>query len=127
MVNDARTAGQRGEGRFGGLVSMALFAAFCYAAWNVAPVYLADYNLGDKMVEICRLTRAQNTDERIAELLMKEVREQDLSDFIPKGSFKIETREGARRISVEYERSVKVLPGWVRTFRFSHKVDEPFF
>jgi hypothetical protein len=127
MVDDSRTAKQRGAGRLGGIFTLAVFVAFCYAVFNVGPVYLADFSLGDKMQEICRLGRGQNPDERISELLMGAVRDQRLEDYVPKANFKIHTRENSRRIQLEYERTVKILPGWVRTFQFSHDVDQPFF
>jgi len=127
MANDTRIATQRGEGKLGGMISLALFLAFCYAAWNVAPVYMADYSLGDKMIEVCRLHPAQANEERIRDLLMLTVRDQELTPYINKADFKIQTRENARRISLEYQREAKVLPGWVRTFKFSHAVDQPFF
>lgn len=127
MVDDKRIATQRGEGKLGGIISLALFLAFCYAVWNVAPVYMADYSLGDKMVEVCRLHPAQANEERIRDLLMMTVREQELTPYINKADFKIQTRENARRMSVAYERKAKVLPGWERTFKFNHEVDQPFF
>ncbi len=127
MVDDKRIATLRGEGKLGGIISLALLLAFGYAAWNVAPVYMADYTLGDKMIEVCRLHPGQANEERIRDLLMMTVREQDLTPYVNKADFKIEIRENARRIRVEYQREARVLPGWVRTFRFSHQVDQPFF
>lgn len=127
MVNDKGIATQRGAGRLGGIISLAVFLAFCYAIWNVAPVYMADYTLGDKMVEVCRLHPGQSPEERIRDLLMRTVREEQLTPYINKADFKIQTRDNARRISLEYQREAKVLPGWVRTFKFSHEVDQPFF
>ena len=127
MENDERRTAQRGEGRLGGILSLAVFLAFCYAVWNVAPIYMANYNLGDKMVEVCRLHPSQANDERIRELLVRFVREQELTPYVPKEAFKIQTRDTARRITLEYEREGKVLPGWTRTFKFSHDVDQPFF
>ena len=127
MENDERRTAQRGEGKISGILSLAAFLAFCYAVWNVAPVYMANYELGDKMVEVCRLHPSQANDERIRELLMRFVREQQLTPYISKETFKIQTRDTARKITVEYEREAKILPGWVRTFKFSHDVDQPFF
>lgn len=127
MANHTRGTRERGESKLGGLISLVVFVTFCYAIWNVAPVYIADYNLGDKMMEICRLNRGLNPDEKINDLLMNIVREQNLDDYIKKGDFKVNTRDQSRRISVAYERTVKILPGWVRTFKFDHDVDQPFF
>ncbi|MGE0452568.1 MAG: hypothetical protein AB7O37_04770 [Vicinamibacteria bacterium] len=109
------------------IVALAAFVAFCLAVWNVAPVYMADYVIGDRMVEICRLGRGMNSDDAILERLMKVVREERLEDYIDRYNFKIETRESSRRITLEYERTYKILPGWSRNQHFSRTVDEPFF
>jgi hypothetical protein len=127
MANDTRSASQRGEGKIGSIISLVLLLGFCYALWNVAPVYFADYQLGDKMIEVCRLHPAQANEEKIRDLLMLSVRENNLSQYINKPDFKIQARDNARHISVAYERQAKVLPGWERTFKFSHDVDQPFF
>ena len=127
MANGKRVAMQKGEGKMGGMISLAAFLAFCYAIFNVAPVYWADFNLGDKMVEVCRLHPALNPDDKIRDLIMRTVREEGLHDYITRPDIKIQTRENARRITLEYQREAKVLPGWVRTFKFSKDVDQPFF
>ena len=127
MQNDERSRTQRGEGKFGGIISLAVFLAFCYALWNVAPVYIANYELGDKMIEVCRLHPAQASEDRIRDLLMGFVREKQLTPYISRADFKIQIRDTARKISLDYQRPGKILPGWERTFRFSHEVDQPFF
>ena len=127
MAKGKRMATQKGEGKIGGIVSLGALAAFCYAIFNVAPVYYADFNLGDKMVEVCRLHPAQAAEDKIRDLLMRTVREEGLAEYITRADFKIQTRENARRITLEYERKAKVLPGWVRTFKFNKDVDQPFF
>jgi hypothetical protein len=124
MANGKRIETQRGEGKLGGIISLGVFLAFCYAIFNVAPVYMADYQLGDKMLEVCRL---RAPDDRIRELLMAEVRERGLHEYVGKEDFKVATRDSARRIRLDYQRSAKVLPGWTRVFKFSHDVDQPFF
>jgi hypothetical protein len=127
MANGRRMAAQKGEGKMGGMISLAALVAFGYAVWNVAPVYYADFNLGDKMVEVCRLHPAQAAEDKIRDVLMRTVREEGLAEYVTRADFKIQTRENARRITLEYERKAKVLPGWVRTFKFSKDVDQPFF
>lgn len=119
--------GERGEGRMSSIVALAAFAAFCMAAWNVAPVYMADYVIADRMVEICRIGRGGNPDDAIMERLLKAVREERLEEYIDRYNFKIETRDSSRRITLEYDRTFKVIFGWQRTVHFYHQVDEPFF
>jgi len=119
--------GERGEGRMSSIVALAAFLAFCMAVWNVAPVYMADYVIADRMVEICRIGRGGNPDDAIMERLLKAVREERLEEYIDRYNFKIETRDSSRRITLEYDRTFKVIFGWQRTVHFSHQVDEPFF
>lgn len=122
-----RRPGERGEGRLSSIIALAAFVAFCMAVWNVAPVYMADYTLGDRMVEICRIGRGGNPDDAIMERLLKAVREEGLEDYIDRYNFTIETRDSSRRITLEYERTYKILFGWSRNQKFSRTVDEPFF
>jgi len=117
---------QRGEGKLGGLVFLALLIAMAYAAWNVAPAYLAHYDFVDKVNEICRTPRYRAPDDdRIMDMLMKEVRNRRLDDWIKPGSFRISTTETSRRIILRYEREVQVLPGWKKKLKFDFQSDQP--
>jgi hypothetical protein len=116
---------ERGEGRLGSLFGLAVFAAAALALWNVAPVYIDDFALKDKMNEIARAPRGMNPDEKLLDQLMRYVREERLDGFIPRNSFKISTLETSRRISVDYQREARILPGWKHTFAFHNQVDQP--
>lgn len=117
---------QRGEGRMGSLIFLALLIAMAYAAWNVAPAYLAHYDFVDKVNEICRTPRYRAPDDdRIIEMLMKEVRNRRLDDWIHPGSFRVSTTETSRRIILHYEREVQVLPGWKKKLKFDFQSDQP--
>jgi hypothetical protein len=118
--------GERGEGRTGSIVSLILLAAVIYAAWNVAPVYIDHYGFTDKVVEICRTPKYRApTDERILDMLIKEVRERRLETWITRASFRVSTTDTSRRIQLYYERQAKVLPGWTRVFKFEFQADQP--
>ena len=118
-------AGQRGEGKLSGIIWLVVIGAIAFAAWNVSPVYIANYSLVDKMNEIARLPR-HNPDQKLQEMLWKQgVVEYGLQQYLPQGSFKISTYEGGRTISCEYEREAEVLPGWKKVFRFENKVEQP--
>lgn len=117
---------QRGEGRMGTIVALALVAVFGMALWNVGPLYVADYTIGDHMIQTARRP-SHIKDREILDLLMEEVRNQRLRDNISPSQFKIVKRDGSRRIELKYERTVEILPGWERTFVFEHMVDERFF
>jgi hypothetical protein len=117
---------QRGEGRIGSFIFLGLIIALAWAEWNVAPVYLSHYDMVDKVTEIARtpLYRAP-TDERILDMLMKEVRERRLDYWIRRENFQVSTAGTSRRIVLRYERPAEVLPGWKRIFKFDFTVDQP--
>ena len=117
---------ERGEGKFGGFIFLGLIIALAWAAWNVAPVYLNHYDLQDKVNEICRTPRYKaNTDEKIQDMLMKEVRERRMDTWIGRDNFRISTTDTSRRITLTYERPAEVLPGWKRIFKFDFVSDQP--
>ena len=117
---------QRGEGRMGSLIFLALLIALAYAAWNVAPAYLAHYDFVDKVNEICRTPKYRAPDDdRIIEMLMKEVRNRRLDEWIKPGSFRVSTTDTSRRINLRYEREVLVLPGWKKRLKFDFQSDQP--
>jgi hypothetical protein len=120
------TRKEEGEGKLGTIFWLAVFAAFIYASWNVAPVYFDHYGFTDKMQEIARTPHYRApTDERIMDMLMKEVRERRLMEWIRPANFKISTVETSRQINLHYERTVDVLPGWRHTFKFNFTADQP--
>jgi hypothetical protein len=121
-----RRKGEKGEGKLGGLILLAALAALALAAWNVAPPYLQDYDFRDKINEICRTPRYRaRTDDRIMEMLMKEVSERRLSTWIGPESFTISTSDTNRQIHLYYEREVEVLPGWKKVLKFQFTSDQP--
>jgi hypothetical protein len=116
---------ERGEGKLGSLLGLAFFAAAALAIWNVAPVYIDDFALKDKMNEIARAPRGTNTDEKVADQLMRYVREERLDRYVQRPAFKISTLETSRRITLDYQREAQILPGWKHTFNFHTQVDQP--
>ena len=122
-----RRKGEKGEGKLGGLIFLALVAALALAAWNVAPAYIQYYDFKDKVNEICRTPRYKaRTDERIVEMLMREVTERRMTRWVGPESFTISTNDRGRRIELYYERDVQVLPGLKKqTFKFRYTAEQP--
>lgn len=118
------TRSERGEGRAQSIIWLGIFALAIYAGWNVIPVYFSHYSLGDKVNQICRTPRAAK-DEHIVEMLHREVVEHRLEPYIQRSCFKITTLDTSRRITCEYTREYRVLPGWNRTSRFVLSADQP--
>jgi hypothetical protein len=96
-----------------------------YAGFNVLPAYIAHYEVQDKMVEVCRLGASMHSDDRILELLMKKVREERLEQWVKANNFQIVTAASNRRIRLEYDRDIKILPGFVRRQHFTAEADQP--
>src|SRR5262245_47618691 len=106
---------EKGEARLSSIVWLVVLLGFVYHVCHVAPIHFAGNNLMDKMNETARAAKYNHPDEKILDLLMKEVREQRLEQWIVRSDFKVNTYENSRRISVEYDVPIEVLPGWKRT------------
>jgi hypothetical protein len=116
---------EKGEARLSSILWLVALIGFGYAVWHVGPVYFAGYSLVDKMNEMARAPKYNHSDEKILDTLMKEVRERRLDQWIVRSDFKVNTFENSRRIAVEYDVPIEVLPGWKRTFHFKHEADQP--
>jgi hypothetical protein len=121
-----RRTSEKGEGKLGGLILLVAVAALGLAAWNVAPAYFQFYDFKDKVNEICRTPKYKaKTDDRIMEMLMKEVRERRLTEWVGPESFTVSTTETSRQIRLYYEREIEVLPGLKKTLKFEFTSDQP--
>ena len=121
----AQREGERGEGRTGSIIGLIVFAAIALAAWNVVPVYVANYTFDDKLDEFARMNRYQHRDDRIMELVNKEAAKQRIDVYLGRSGCKIMTRETSRTIDCEYSREVEVLPGFKHVFTFKPSADQP--
>jgi hypothetical protein len=116
---------ERGEGKLGAILTLLFLAAAIYAAWNVAPAYVENSFLKDKMNEVARTPKGLTTDEKLLDQLDRYVREERLTAYLQRTMFVISTVETSRRISVTYQREVQVLPGWKKVLTFTNEVDQP--
>lgn len=116
---------ERGEGRLGSIIGLIVFVAALMAAWNVLPIFIADYTFADKLHEFARQNRHQFKDDRIMDLVMKEAGKQRIDVYLGREGCKIMTRETSRTIDCKYRREVEILPGWKHTFTFTPSADQP--
>jgi hypothetical protein len=117
---------ERGEGRLGGLIALVVVAIVALAAWNLVPVYYDHYDFADKINEICRTPKYKaRTDDIIKDMLMKEVANRRLTQWIGPESFTISTTDTSRQCRLYYERQVEVLPGWKKVIKFNLTSDQP--
>jgi hypothetical protein len=120
-----RSNGERGEGRLGTIMGLVVFGAVCLAAWNVVPIFVADYTFADKLHEYARLNRYINNDEKIMTMVMKEAANERIDVYLSREGCKVVTRENSRTINCKYQREVEILPGWKHTFGFTPSADQP--
>jgi len=122
-----RRTSEKGEGKTGGFILLAVMLAVGLAAWNVAPAYYDFYDFKDKINEICRTPRykVRNSDEGIMKMLMDEVTRRRLTKWIGPENFTVSTTETSRQIHLYYEQEVEVLPGWKKTLKFDFTADQP--
>ena len=121
----AHRRSERGEGRIGSIIGLIVLAAILMAAWNVVPVFVANYTFDDKLDEFARMNRYQHKDDRIMELVMREAGKQRIDTYLGRTGCKILTRETSRTIDCEYTREVEVLPGFKHVFKFTPSADQP--
>ena len=121
-----RRENERGETQITGIITLLAIVALAWAAWNIGPLFFEHYDFQDKVNEICRTPRYKaQTDEKVIDMVMKEVKERRLDEFIGRSQISVRTTDTSRQIYITYERTAKALPGWEKTFEFTIKADQP--
>jgi hypothetical protein len=70
---------QRGEGRLKAIIYTLILAAAVYVAIKVVPIYVAEYQLRDKIAEQARFAVVNKyTDEQIKDVLFKTIQDLDI-------------------------------------------------
>jgi hypothetical protein len=99
---------QRGAGALKAVLWTAILVYAAYAGYKLIPVYIANYQLQDKMQEQARFAVVNRySEEQIRELLFKEV--QDLEIPARKDEIKVYSTQQVVRISLDYTVPVDLL------------------
>lgn len=92
---------QRGEGRLKAIIYTVILAAGIFAAFKLVPLYVANYQLKDKISEQARFAVVNRyTDDQIRDILFKTI--QDLDIPAKREDIKIEQTRTGLTISVNY-------------------------
>lgn len=92
---------ERGEGRLKALIYFAILAAAVYVAVKIVPVYVADYQLKDKMTEQARFAVVNRyTEDQIKDNIFRTI--QDLDIPAKREDVKVATTNHGLQISVNY-------------------------
>jgi hypothetical protein len=92
---------QRGEGRLKAIIYTLILVAGIYAAFKLVPLYVANYELKDKISEQARFAVVNRyTEEQIRDILYKTI--QDLDIPAKREDIKVEQTNHGLMISVNY-------------------------
>ncbi len=96
---------QRGAGKFKAIFWTALLVFIAFATFKIFPVYLAEYELSDKMQEQARFAIVNRySEEKIRENILKEIRSLD----IPATTDNIKVVATAERVTISVDYTVPV-------------------
>lgn len=94
-------ASQRGEGKIKAIIYTLILAAAVYVAVKVVPIYVAEYQLKDKISEQARFAVVNHyTEEQVRDILFKTI--QDLDIPAKRDDIKVENNSHGMMISVNY-------------------------
>jgi hypothetical protein len=97
----ASRGGERGEGRLKAVVYLTLLIIGVYVAVKLVPLYVAEYQLKDKMGEQARFAIVNRyTDDQIKDNIFKTI--QDLDIPAKRDDVKVANTHNGLMISVEY-------------------------
>ncbi len=119
--------GERGEGKLGLIMGLAVLAAVGYVFLNAGPVYWANWQLQDRMKAAALTPPNPSGNKQSMERLMDAVTDLELEEFVGPREFTVSLAGGRRTISCRYERLVKYFPGVERIEVFEYKVEQPVF
>jgi hypothetical protein len=92
---------QRGEGKLKAIVYTVILAAAVYVAVKVVPVYVAEYQLKDKISEQARFAVVNRySEEQVRDIIFKVI--QDLEIPAKREDIKVQSTNNGMRISVSY-------------------------
>ena len=92
---------QRGEGKLKAIVYTVILLAAVYAAVKVVPVYVAEYELNDKITEQARFAVVNHyTEDQVRDIIYKVI--QDLDIPANREDIKVQSTNHGVMISVNY-------------------------
>jgi hypothetical protein len=122
---------ERGEGNLGNLIKLAIAGTVAVAAFQAAPVFLANFKFRDALSAFARRFPPNPAgDAQAKEALPALIEEQGLSNFVDPANCSIRfdggKGGGQRTVKCAYKREYTVL-GQKRVASFEPEVNEPVF
>jgi cell division protein FtsL len=100
--------GQRGEGKLKAIIYTAILVAAVYAAFKIVPIYVAEYQLKDKISEQARFAVVNRySEDKVRDIIYQTV--QDLDIPAKREDIKLTNTHAGMAISVSYTVPVDLL------------------
>ena len=119
-----RAQSERGEGRFGTLFALTLFAVMIYLGVKVVPVMVNTYAFKDFIEEEARFAAVRRDDNEIRTRVWQKARELDL----PIELKQIQTERSNTRYDIAVRYSIPIVtPVYTYVWELDEKVSSPLF
>jgi hypothetical protein len=119
----SRRSSERGEGKFGLIIMLAIFGSIIYVGFKVVPAYVDNYQLQDTVETESRFFAAhQRTEQKAKDAVWAEV--QSLGIPIEKDQIKVEVVGHTAIVSVNYTVTVNVFGSDVN-LNFNPRTESP--
>ena len=115
---------ERGEGRVGFIITLALFLVGVFLAIKIVPVRVDGYQFRDVLREEARYAAVHRNDEAVMERILDTAESMDIP--LEKGNLKIRRSQVEIVISASYEKPVDLKFG-TYTYRFDSEQKAPLF
>lgn len=119
-----RTNGQRGEGRIGLIVALALLGTGIFVGVKVIPVRVNAYEFRDFVQEECRFAATRTHDEEIYKRIMDKAKSLDIP--LEKKNLSMERTTREMIITAKFEQTID-LKFTKYVFKFDQKERAPLF
>lgn len=116
--------GEKGEGRIGLLISLALLAMGIFVGVKIIPVRINAYEFGDFIEQECRFAAVRNQDSEVAKRILAKATELEIP--LKKTDLKVERTANEMIITAEYVQPID-LKVTVYTYRFYQREKAPLF
>jgi predicted small metal-binding protein len=116
--------GERGEGRLGFLISLALLGIGIFVGAKIIPVRVNAYEFRDFIQEECRFAATRNRDEEIMKRVLDKAH--DLHLPLEKKNLRMQRTTHEMIISAKYEQTID-LKVTKYVYKFNHEERAPLF
>jgi len=116
--------GERGEGRLGTLVGLAVLALTIYLAYKVIPVMVNAYAFRDYIEQETRFAALRNRDEEVIKRVLRKAQELELP--VTNKSIRVNRTQSRFDIAVKYTIPIET-PVYVYNWMFDERFSAPLF